>query len=111
MPSEKTIRNYWKDKIEFPFKEFYSVSEFMTVGLCFACGFSFKLERAHIKAKTEGGSDTADNLHMLCWVCHKDSEYLSGSEYWDWFNQRTIVDRMFSAGARKGINIYSEMIK
>lgn len=50
---------------------------------CFACGRPDS-ERAHILARAEGGSDNAENIHLLCGGCHTDSELLSGDSYWTW---------------------------
>jgi hypothetical protein len=58
-----------------------------TVG-CFACGSSSRVERAHIEALTDGGSNDVGNLHLLCRSCHHDSEAFSGNEYMEWFQWR-----------------------
>jgi hypothetical protein len=41
---------------------------------CFACGFKNGTERAHIKAKCDGGADTENNLFLLCRRCHISQE-------------------------------------
>lgn len=38
---------------------------------CDWCGGSERLEVDHILARAEGGSDHADNLRVLCHVCHR----------------------------------------
>ena len=53
---------------------------------CFACGDSFRLERAHITPRDKGGKDEASNLHVLCASCHKQSE--ASSDYWFWFERK-----------------------
>lgn len=90
LPRESAIRRYWAEKFNYP-------------GLvddkgCFACTSVFRetLHRAHILARVEGGSDTVENLHMLCPWCHRDSEFLSGAEYWAWFESRTQFDAVIS---------------
>lgn len=75
----------------------------MERGTCFACGMD-GAERAHILARVEGGSDDLENLHILCGVCHQDSECLSGDRYTNWIMQRTALDRLMSQGMRLGIN-------
>ncbi|UOE45880.1 HNH endonuclease signature motif containing protein [Agromyces larvae] len=53
---------------------------------CWACGANVGyLERAHILARIEGGSNEPSNLHLLCPSCHLDSEMLHGRDYWQWF--------------------------
>lgn len=52
---------------------------------CYACGSTSNLERAHILAKVSGGSDYASNFHILCRLCHAESENLDGADYWIWF--------------------------
>jgi 5-methylcytosine-specific restriction endonuclease McrA len=118
MPTERTIRSYWATRL-WERKGFDSIHEFMEEGLCFACGMtctraramSRRLERCHIEPRCDGGSDGADNLHMLCWVCHKDSEGLVGDRYWDWFWGRHWLDAAISLAARQGNNIYSDWLK
>jgi len=108
-PSEKAIREYWRDKL-WRVKGFDSPEEFMEPGVCFACG-SYEgavLERAHIKAKGEGGTDSPDNLHVLCHVCHQDSEGLSGERYFQWLKQRSFMDMITSASCRAGMNLWHE---
>lgn len=54
---------------------------------CFAClTHTPHLDRAHIIPFCEGGSNEASNLHLLCRICHKESELLSGAQYDAWFD-------------------------
>ena len=113
MPTMLQVRKHWCNNLVKK-KGFDSTEEFMEAGVCFACGMSPDsdtpsggLEKAHITAKVEGGSDLPENIHLLCSICHKDSEYLDGEKYWAWFYQRTSIDMMMSAAARKGANIHS----
>jgi hypothetical protein len=108
MPSQKAIREYWAPRL-WNDKGFDSVTEFLSGDYCFACGFDnhgVATERAHITALCNGGNNKPDNLHCLCSICHKDSERLSGEEYWSWFSKRTIMDRMLSKAARSGANLW-----
>lgn len=97
MPTERAIRRHWRAWLadregNFDAKE----------ALCFACGMIEECERAHILARCDGGDDGVDNLHMLCRVCHKVSEGLSGDGYWLWLDSWTFRDRtmheLFAAG-------------
>lgn len=77
---------------------------------CFACGLSplwtmsdFDLARAHILARTKGGSDGVENLHLLCDECHKASEGLDGDVYWTWFHDRRLLDSILQLLANSGM--------
>ena len=99
MPSKKNIKNYWKHKIvDIKHNIFPSVEYLCGGDYCFACGIltNDSTERAHILSRQEGGSDEVDNLHLLCNICHKDSEQFSGEEYNEWFINRTHIDAMLS---------------
>jgi hypothetical protein len=107
LPSEKAIRRHWVDRL-WKRKGFDSPTEFLETGLCFACGMVLRsAQRAHIKARSAGGSDGVENLHMLCHWCHKDSEHLEGFAYWRWLLTRTAGDMFLSVGARHGKNVWS----
>jgi len=80
---------------------------------CFACGVTYptglNLERAHIQPLWTGGSNACENLHLLCHVCHKDSEDLgrpdkpkSMERYWAWFFSRNLQKRSISSRIRSG---------
>ena len=114
MPSESVIRAHWADRL-WERKGFDSPDEFREVGVCFACGMNGDnvggVERCHILARCCGGSDDASNLHMLCRICHKDSEALDGERYWSWFFERTWLDAAASILARNGVNLHSQYLK
>ena len=80
MPSRAKIFEYWKDKIHNAKND----------NTCFKCGITSIFEdtvivdRAHILAVCEKGSDDVDNLHLLCRNCHKESEAHNGNEYKLW---------------------------
>ena len=78
LPKRKEIINFWIDKLE---KIDVDISY---VGECFACGIGWKLERAHIKPISDGGTNELANLHILCPGCHAESEFLWGGAYWNW---------------------------
>ena len=103
MPTELAIRAHWADRLWLA-KGYDSKAEFMERGTCFACGMSGN-ERAHILARAAGGDDTPENLHILCGVCHKDSEYLEGSAYMDWLMDRSALSMIMSGASRCGFNL------
>lgn len=119
MPTCDAIRRHWAKKLV-EIDKFDSVEEVMEANYCFACGnivdsldrtangegdLGQVLERAHIKARCEGGTDDLDNLHLLCEVCHKDSEIYSGDEYWEWLKKRNLWDVALSLAWRNDLEI------
>lgn len=69
---------------------------------CWSCGLRhgdrLKAYRCHIRAKCEGGSCDAWNHHLLCGSCHRESEFMSGTIYWQWFHSRDRIERMLLRG-------------
>lgn len=75
----EAIYKYWSSRLEG-----------LNFGCCFRCNYKTKnLQRAHINARVAGGNDTAENLHLLCRLCHTGSELLEGDKYWAWFKSDT----------------------
>ena len=52
--------------------------------MCWCCGMFTALDRAHIQALVDGGEDVIEKIHLLCRNCHKATEHLSGTAYWDY---------------------------
>jgi len=50
---------------------------------CFACG-DHGVQRCHIIPRCYGGSDSVDNIHLLCMKCHGESE--GRKSYWSWLH-------------------------
>jgi len=108
MPSELAIRRHWAKRL-WGIKGYDSEHEFLEPGTCFACGMDGK-ERAHISARSAGGEDHPENLHILYGVCHKDSEYLDGYRYMSWLIERSPMDMFMSAAMRCGFNPFPMML-
>jgi hypothetical protein len=73
MPSKKQICEYWDGHPDLIVLE----------DTCWRCGvLSTYLERAHILPRLEGGTNDESNLHLLCKMCHKQTEFLWGEPYW-----------------------------
>ena len=99
MPSKMSIIKYWlhnhenhpeakpwMDRVGEYFVERTCPDE---IDICFACDFiNGTTERAHIRALCNGGSNSPDNLHLLCSQCHKASEFIEGGAYWEWIADR-----------------------
>lgn len=82
MPSKAKIASHWEGGYRCP--DDWDVEE--QGFICFVCGKPGEVERAHILAVVDGGSNDPSNLHLLCSGCHKDSEYLNGRRYEAWFH-------------------------
>ena len=93
MSSKKRVLDFWDMPAE-----------------CFACGVPDDyrvLARCHIIPKQElahGPNEdyhkSCENLHMLCTVCHTESETLSGASYLQWF----VLKRQLYRKGRLNIN-------
>jgi hypothetical protein len=112
MPSKEDIRLWWAKTSLWRLKGYCSPSYYLEDSRCFACGNTndwfeqAPCQRAHIIPRCKGGSDGVDNLHMLCRICHRDSEGLEEpAKYWRWFFERTINDMSLVYMSRCGINI------
>ena len=80
MPSASNIAKHWYDELLERCGKLTNEDGYL---LCFSCQeANIELERAHILAKSEGGDDSIDNLHLLCPHCHRDTESISGELYW-----------------------------
>ena len=100
MPSKYQIYAYWKDRLVNDYgKDFYKGNMLMREAertknpyayMCFACGaFAVRIERAHIVALCEGGTNDVSNIHLLCTSCHRNSETISDvPAYEKWFKKR-----------------------
>jgi len=80
-------------------------------GCCFACGVFVhgNLERSHITARCDGGADDVENLHLLCSWCHKASEYITGPDYFRWFEVWSIADACALKATQMGLPIVSAL--
>jgi len=117
MPSRKVIKQYWADELVKKGK-FDSIEELYEADYCFACGSIDDKEgdkadtqytvRAHIQARVTGKNeqekialDVVENIHLLCEPCHKLSEYMSGKDYWDWFEQQDLLQMIMTTVMRE----------
>jgi hypothetical protein len=113
MPTNIQVRKYWADIFakegRFDLVQLSFDSGFELIDekrACFACGQTdFGVERCHIKARCDGGSDDVSNIHMLCPICHKDSEFITGEKYFEWLYSRTRDDFIISMCIRSGVGI------
>jgi len=90
-PSKDKIRVYWAKWLmtSEASSSFECIDEVWLEGdCCFACGRLTKTEKAHILARCEGGSDEVSNFHLLCALCHRQSEFIHGLQYLDWFHKK-----------------------
>ena len=83
MPNKAKVYRYWTGPTGD--KTFESCGiEIGDFDTCFACGFHLKVERAHIVAVSDGGTNDCENIHLLCPNCHLESENLNEKYYWIW---------------------------
>jgi len=98
MASAKEVYRYWSDYAGAELLSSYGI-EIGDEKTCFACGWSKKVQRAHIVSiysqRTLQREDTkplfdnsAKNLHLLCPNCHAESEHLNEKYYWIWLKNK-----------------------
>ena len=69
---------------------------------CMACGVEdIQTDRAHIMPLNQDGTNELENLHLLCKVCHAESEKLWGKEYEVWI---TLKKEFYTKGAYSAVN-------
>lgn len=91
--------------------------------LCWCCGKRGYQERAHIVARSLGGSEDPENMFLLCADCHVNSpDTVNPRAFVSWVNAESVrqhalemqaIDRMFSSmtPAVKSKSDASEMLK
>ena len=113
----KKVKAFWASKLV-ELGKFDSVHEVMEqptspengeeCHYCFACGKMGNVDRAHILARCEGGSDGVDNIHLLCHYCHILSEMLSGDHYWRWFGRMSQLAWISSREMEDVLNVIDD---
>ena len=89
---KKRVYKYWEKS---PLFKSFINKPYCDDIYCMACGSTRnfgqygQLERAHITADSIGGSRKESNLHMLCRLCHLQSEDLEGWHYWLWLGLKS----------------------
>lgn len=75
------------------------------LGECWACGIEnpYELHRAHILPLQSGGTNDCSNFHLLCYVCHYESEHLFYEAYEQWF---WLKNNMYSKGKLQPSKIF-----
>lgn len=94
MPNRHAVRAYWAARLSRGlYRKFSSEAVALSRFVCFACSSDWgRLDRAHIHPLGLEGSNDAANLHLLCAICHVESEDLTGRAYWRWFFDRHVAD-------------------
>jgi hypothetical protein len=79
MEGKKRIVKYWRDNTDINIFPCWEDAE----TLCWRCGYKFTkdLQRCHIIPKALGGSDSADNLILLCRNCHREAPDVNDSAF------------------------------
>jgi len=112
-PKSSDIYTYWQNQ-ELPYAK---NNEFIVLekGTCFACGIFHTLQRAHIVPLSQGGTNTLDNIHLLCKGCHSLSE--GNKKYWNWLTYmranewKTKPEWAIKIIERNGVNLDEEYKK
>lgn len=89
------IRTFWADCFwRDPWRKFDSPEECLEADYCFACGMLWEVptDRSHIVARVWGGQDELSNIHLLCPLCHEESELHQGMSYWRWLRRQSAFD-------------------
>ena len=90
MPTWKQISKHWATVF---FDHGWEIDfEILHNKQCFAFGRLGKIQRCHIKARCNGGTDDVKNIHLLCVACHDESETLCGLSYWRWYRHKRYVE-------------------
>ena len=81
---------------------------------CWRCGYETKLEKCHIVPYSLGGQDTAENLILLCSMCHSEGPNIADPDFfWDWLkaNKATFYNTYWiNRGMREYEFIYKKSI-
>lgn len=83
LPSREKIAEFWQPRVE-EFGIYHIHQDDLPHNECWACGNAMRIERCHIEAYMDGGSNDASNLVLLCENCHTHSETLSIPTFWAW---------------------------
>lgn len=98
MPSRLEIAQYWFPKHFARFGRSRTGDDELLHNECWACGDNcFRIERCHIHSLWDGGSNTADNLVLLCRPCHEESEQLPPDTFWTWIRNKRQIDFLSEA--------------
>jgi hypothetical protein len=109
LPDAQTVRQFWAPILcRPPWNKFASPHEAQfSFDRCFACGIEPGiLHRAHIVPRWNGGCDRAENLHLLCRMCHEMSEGLESISYWRWFQKQTFLAAVSYGGTMRVAAMY-----
>ncbi|MCM3711484.1 HNH endonuclease [Sporosarcina luteola] len=76
------IVNYWFSIVD---ESDLSVDASEAQERCWRCGCEARLERCHIVPKSLGGTNSPENLVLLCKRCHNENPNITDPEImWDW---------------------------
>ncbi len=101
MPTKLAVVKYWVDKLtqtdEYGIKTsldcYYDGDTKEATKICFACENTDLTERCHIVSVDKGGSNSVDNIHLLCRECHLESENLDNKTlYIEWIKRKDMLN-------------------
>ena len=81
---KKPLREFWRNS---PLNIYFNEDWDATEKSCCACGSEgITIDAAHINSKNKDRDEYDDfkNMHLLCRLCHTESEFIMGTAYWTW---------------------------
>ena len=99
-----SIRKFWREREE---SKYFNKDWDDEEKTCFACGNDgYTITAAHIHPNQECKDNHRDsNLHLLCELCHKESEPLRDIAYWHWLHLTALMYKKGKLGPLMGMNI------
>ena len=110
MPTKKQIINYWERFLIENDRYIHKDYDY-----CWACGSVHKIQRCHLIAKSENGSDEVNNIILLCADCHNKTEnfsaihtinYILSTEFIDWWKHLENISCRRFGYEIKNIDVY-----
>tara|TARA_R100001443_G_scaffold668_3_gene2656 strand:+ start:61 stop:576 length:516 start_codon:yes stop_codon:yes gene_type:complete len=89
-PNKKRVRAYWREREE---SKYFAKGWDDTEKTCFACGNDgHTITAAHVHPNRDREDNDRDsNIHLLCELCHKESEPLRDKAYWHWLHLTALM--------------------
>ncbi|MFJ7732504.1 HNH endonuclease [Lysinibacillus sp. NPDC097231] len=85
--TKEQIVEYWFNIID---ESGLSVDASEAIERCWRCGYKARLQRCHIIPDSLGGTDSVNNLVLLCERCHIENPNVSDTKImWDWIRAYT----------------------
>ena len=102
-PNKKRVRAYWSKREE---SKYFAKGWDDEEKTCFACGNDgHTITAAHIHPNPDRKDNHRDsNIHLLCELCHKESEPLRDIGYWHWLHLTALMYDKGKLGFKMGLD-------